>query len=108
MHRWTPFAATLISMKTVGITNKQWQRVATWQPIAIAWRREETQPAGLSLPPMPATIPYNAHVWCSVETDACSVVHLSSSVGYNPVRDRRRDLYCNGSLPLLSRECSMV
>lgn len=62
MHCWTPFASTLVSMKAVGITNKQWQRVATWQPIVIACWREETQPAGHSLPLVPAAVPYTAHV----------------------------------------------
>lgn len=42
MHCWTPFASTLVSMKAAGITNKQWLRVATWQPAAIAWWREWT------------------------------------------------------------------
>ncbi len=93
MHRWTRFASALVFMEAVGITNKQWQWVATWQPIATAWRREETQPAGHSLLLMPVAIPYTAHVWGSVGRDACSVVHPSSSVGHNPVRSRLQVLY---------------
>jgi len=61
-HCWTPFTSTLVSIEAVGITNKQWQWVATWPPLVIAWWREEIEPAGHSLPLVPAIVPYTADV----------------------------------------------
>lgn len=41
----------LFSTVAVWIINEQWQWTATWQPITIAWWREETPPDA-SLPPL--------------------------------------------------------